>query len=215
MKLALTPLALVVAVATASAQSMSTGAAPWQTVAVLSNGPGSVNCRPGGAVQTVTNPPVPWVAAPAGSSWVSCNAADGDGGTTPFNVEGIYTYRLDLNALAAGGGTFSFRFAGDNNIAFSFGSGISGITGTTSCLVTTCFSGLSGLVTGSFGASNAVVTATVTNVAVFGLNPTGFLVSGSVVAAPVNVVPEPGTYALMATGLATLAGVARRRRASA
>jgi hypothetical protein len=206
MRIAL-PILLALGVSTSlSAQSLSTGTAPWRTASVSSS---SVGCTPGGAAVTTNNG---WWTAPSGGQWVGCAANDGPGWNMQSGLTVTYTFSLDLNAVAPAGGTFSFRYAADNSVAFTFGDGITGITGATSCNTGTCFVDLSGPVTGMFGTTNAVITARVTNTAVIGdNNPTGLLVIGT---ASSTVVPEPQTYALVAAGLLLL-GAARAARRGA
>jgi len=205
MRRAFLPLAALLVTTPVFAQNMSTGVAPWQTVSVSSP---NVRCTPGGAAVNTNNGW--WLTAPAGSQWVSCNANDGPGGNMQSGLAVTYTFSLNLNTLNSAGGTFSFRFAADNNIALDFGAGISGVSGATSCMTGLCFNALSGPVTGMFGATNAVVTATITNTAVIGdNNPIGFLVVGSVAS---TTVPEPQTSALIGAGLIVLGVVKARRR---
>lgn len=204
MRNALLALAALLATTPIHAQDMSTGVAPWRTVSVSSP---DVRCTPGGAAVNTSNG---WWLTPSGRQWVSCNANDGPGWNMQSGLAVTYTFSLDLNSLSATGGSFSFRYAADNNIAFDFGAGITGLTGTTSCNTGLCFNALNGPVTGMFGTSNAVITARITNTAIVGdNNPTGFLVVGSVAS---TVVPEPQTSALIGVGLLVLGAVSGRRR---
>lgn len=150
----------------------------------------------------VTTPPSPpWAPNTASYAWISASSNASLGGGRSY----VYTTQFDLGGLDAATASLSFRCTGDNTFISYM-------------LNATLFT--SGCGDGSNGFQFRG-TQTLSAGFVPGQNTLQFTYTGDgttdglvvdVQSFRAAVIPEPGTYALLATGLLGVAGVATRRR---
>lgn len=186
-----------------AAISISTGtAAPWAVS--LNSGLSAPVFIETGAL------PGSWTPNFGDGKWVGQAASYGS--LTTGAPSGTYVYTLAIGTFSGNAGTFSFKYASDNAIAWSISNGGS-LSGALSCggsnPSANCFTTSVGApfsLSGSYG-SSSVLTATVLNASPGGSgNPSGLLVTGT--ALPV---PEPAEWAMMLAGLSFVGLMARRR----
>ena len=183
-----------------------------------------------GAQQVMYNTAGMFSGCGVGSTATSCVLNGGTGGTLNFIASGNQS--IFSPVFGATLGTFSLSGTAGNTYSLA---GISFQLTINQTMPTGGSAGLSSTLVGSFsqtpqGASGGPITLTFANPnAAIGqvrytvsTNPTNIRLpnlDGSAnttdLAANINVVPEPSTYALMGAGLAGLVGMARRRRSIA
>lgn len=164
---------------------------------------------PTGASTTITPNPL-WVAAPAGSAWISCGSNGGAIGGATISTGGVinFTQTFILPAGPISGGTLLIA-ADDttgvllNGITLATAGGPVG----THCVVSgiTCTS----LTTLALPAGDLIPGGNVLLFDVHELDGDG---TGIVYSGAVSVVPEPGSVLLFGTGLMGLVGMRFNRR---
>ncbi len=148
----------------------------------------------------------PWVSNTATSAWLTPAASQSQSFDPSTN--GIYTWTttFDLTGFNAKTASFSGQFAADNSaVAYLNGNIIVTSNGYSSWSALTATSN-------DFKSGVNTLSFVVTNLALNGGNPTGLQVNFT--ASNVSAVPEPGTYAMLITGLGLMGFMLRSKKSA-